>query len=226
MRLAASQLQPAVQWKLISCRAPADIQQQSLQMQRKSCQNTLQLEAACRLTKAACRLRLTRTQRWLLHLRQISCRLLLTALSRAPDLPRQLHRYVARCLLCITHTASDSLSWQGPLDEAGLRYQRAQQAVHALVAAAGPAQAPEALQTLAQVLQNALSSQEDKFRRLREQNPAFHRRAGQWPAAGEVLQAAGFVRQAAGEPMWVLQRNDPGLLWLALSAVQEGLQSS
>ena len=62
-------------------------------------------------------------------------------------------------------------------------------------------------------------------RRLREQNPAFHRRAGQWAAAGEVLQAAGFVRQGANpaDPMWVLQRNDPGLLWLALSAVREGL---
>ena len=112
---------------------------------------------------------------------------------------------------------------QEPAGEAELRYQRAQQAVQALAAAAGLA-AQEALQTLATVLQNALSSPDDKFRRVRQQNPAFHRRAGQWPAAGQVLQAAGFVQQAQGaDPVWVLQRNDPGLLWLALSAVQEAL---
>ena len=63
----------------------------------------------------------------------------------------------------LKHASKERLA-QGPLDEASLRFQRAQAAVHALMAAAGAVHAHEALQTLDKVLQNALSSQEDKFR--------------------------------------------------------------
>ena len=74
-------------------------------------------------------------------------------------------------------------------------------------------------------VQNALSSpSEDKFRRVRAQNSAFFRRAGQFQGADDLLQAAGFVQQpaAAGQDaVWLLTRNDPGLLWLVLSAVRD-----
>ena len=84
-------------------------------------------------------------------------------------------------------------------------------------------------------MQNALGSPgEDKFRRVRALNSPFYRRAGQFQGASELMQAAGFVQQppaaAAGgaqtqDAMWVLSRNDPGLLWLVLSAVQECRQA-
>ena len=72
-------------------------------------------------------------------------------------------------------------------------------------------------------VQNVLNTpSEDKFRRVRAEGSAFFRRAGQYQGAADLLQAAGFMQKpaAAGQDaVWVLTRNDPGLLWLVLSAV-------
>ena len=116
------------------------------------------------------------------------------------------------------------LCLQDLTDAAGQRYQTAQQAVRAFAAAAGPAHFQEGLQTLATILQNAQSHTDQKFRRVREQNAAYHRKAGQYAAAGDILRAAGFHRQGPdSDPVWVLQTPDPGLLWLVSSAILESL---
>ena len=67
---------------------------------------------------------------------------------------------------------------------------------------------------------------ESKYSQIRLGNPAFHSRAGQFAAARELLAVAGFTEEAAGavDKVLVWKRHDQGLLWLALSAVQNGIQ--
>ena len=83
---------------------------------------------------------------------------------------------------------------------------------------------------------------------MRAHNTAFHSRAGRFPAALSLLQLAGFTDdgpthtpasnvdqfsstvasvpgKSADERVLLLRRNDPGLLWLVLSAVTAGLGS-
>ena len=74
-------------------------------------------------------------------------------------------------------------------------------------------------------MQNAMRQpSEERYRRVRQHNEAFQLRAGRFEAAIEILQVAGFVKEQRGtEAMLALRRNDPGLLWLALSAVTSAL---
>lgn len=76
------------------------------------------------------------------------------------------------------------------------------------------------------VLQNALEHPRDpKFRRIKLQNPAFFQRAGRLSGSLDVLKTAGFVLSGEnGEQILKLEREDPGLLWLTLSACEQGLQ--
>ncbi len=109
------------------------------------------------------------------------------------------------------------------------RFSQAKRAVHELrSAAASHEEAATALQTLQTILRNALNApQDDRYRRLRPRNPAFARRLGRFPQALEVLHVAGFQEAArsSDEPVLALQRTDPGLLWLALEAVQTAMAS-
>ncbi len=76
-------------------------------------------------------------------------------------------------------------------------------------------------------LQNIVSHPgEAKYSHIRLGNAAFHSRAGQYPAARAVLKVAGFseVAEGAVDKALVWKRNDQGLLWLTLSAVNSGLQ--
>ncbi len=117
---------------------------------------------------------------------------------------------------------------------------RAAAAAAQLAAGCGGASAAEgagALRTLAEVLRNALAHPgAPRFRVLRRGNAAFEARAGRFPAAIELLRAAGFVEEAepgaaAAQPggdavrRLRLARDDPGLLWLALSAVNDALEA-
>lgn len=102
------------------------------------------------------------------------------------------------------------------------RYQRVQQAVAELVARP-PQQRQLALSSLQTILQNALGSSDPKFRRVRQGNPAFQSRLGQFPEAVEVMKVAGFVEETEPESVLVLKRDDPGLLWLTLSAVKDSM---
>lgn len=88
----------------------------------------------------------------------------------------------------------------------------------------------EALATLADVLGNlAAHPQEPRYRRLRCNNAAFHRKLGRYPAARQLLLLAGFAEQQPGggggeeESVLVYVRDDPGLVWLVLSAVRGAL---
>lgn len=78
-----------------------------------------------------------------------------------------------------------------------------------------------------QCVQNALENPRNpKYRRIKFQNPAFQQRAGHLPGSLELLKSAGFVlRGESGEQVLRLEREDPGLLWLSLSACQQALQS-
>jgi len=71
--------------------------------------------------------------------------------------------------------------------------------------------------------QNALSSSDPKFRRVRQSNAVFQARLGRYPEALEVLHMAGFHEVADPEPALALKRDDPGLLWLTLAAVKDSL---
>lgn len=94
--------------------------------------------------------------------------------------------------------------------------------------AGSAAEVQEALRTLHRLLANVLGQPgEARFQRVRLANPAFARAAGRFPAALAILEAAGWARTAGdgeGETM-VLRRNDPGLLWLVASALEDEIHA-
>ena len=75
-------------------------------------------------------------------------------------------------------------------------------------------------------MQNALENPGNpKYRRIKVQNPTFYERAGRLPGSVDLLRSAGFVmRGESGEQILKLEREDPGLLWLTLSACEQALQ--
>lgn len=75
-------------------------------------------------------------------------------------------------------------------------------------------------------LQNIVSHPgEPRYSHIRLGNATFHSRAGQYVAARELLRVAGFTEEAEGavDRALVWKRNDQGLLWLTLSAVNNAL---
>ena len=85
---------------------------------------------------------------------------------------------------------------------------------------------PSGMMTEIHLMQNALEHPGDpKYRRIKFQNPAFYQRAGRLPGSVDLLKSAGFVmRGENGEQILNLEREDPGLLWLTLSACEQALQ--
>lgn len=85
---------------------------------------------------------------------------------------------------------------------------------------------PAGMRTDNHLMQNALEHPGDpKYRRIKFQNPAFYQRAGRLPGSVDLLKSAGFVmRGEDGEQILNLEREDPGLLWLTLSACEQALQ--
>ncbi len=123
-----------------------------------------------------------------------------------------------------------SHSGRGDATTAEGRFREAERAARDLKAAASSEEeASTALQTLSMILRNALNApQDDRYRRLRPRNAAFSRRLGRFPQALEVLHVAGFqqaAQQNGDDPVLALDRSDPGLLWLALEAVQTAMAS-
>eukprot|EP00803_Ostreobium_quekettii_P008901 evm.model.scf_770.4 EVM.evm.TU.scf_770.4 scf_770:24332-27050(-) len=110
-------------------------------------------------------------------------------------------------------------------DPAVERYKRAEAALDRLLSLPGGGDSLVALQTMEVILRNALGSPaEEKYRRLRCRNPTIYSRVVRHPAAVDLLGVAGFQREEGGDPVLRLRNNDPGVLWLTLSVVQEGLQ--
>ena len=75
-------------------------------------------------------------------------------------------------------------------------------------------------------LQNIASHPgETKYTYIRLGNPTFHTRAGQYAAARQLLKVAGFSETVEGtaDTALVWRRNDQGLIWLTLSAVNSAL---
>ena len=119
---------------------------------------------------------------------------------------------------------------------AGAEAARARAAAAAAALAGGGSGAPPggeatalALRTVASVLRNALAHPgAPRYRVLpRRGGGAFESRAGRFAAARELLSAAGFIEEAEpgrqGATRLRLARDDPGLLWLALDAVNDAL---
>lgn len=116
---------------------------------------------------------------------------------------------------------------------AGAEAARARAAAAAAALAGGGSGAPArgeaaavALRTIASVLRNALAHPgAPRYRVLpRRGGGAFEARAGRFAAARDLLSAAGFVEEPApgeGGTRLRLARDDPGLLWLALDAVND-----
>ena len=119
---------------------------------------------------------------------------------------------------------------------AGAEVARARAAAAAATLASGGSGAPQpgeasvALRTVAAVLRNALSHPgAPRYRVLpRRGGGTFEARAGRFAAAREVLSAAGFVEEPepGGGTRLRLARDDPGLLWLALDAVNDVIATS
>eukprot|EP00742_Colponemidia_sp_Colp-10_P006092 GILJ01006519.1.p1 GENE.GILJ01006519.1~~GILJ01006519.1.p1 ORF type:complete len:630 (-),score=93.08 GILJ01006519.1:137-2026(-) len=82
----------------------------------------------------------------------------------------------------------------------------------------------ETLHALHVYVTNALQSADAKFRRIRMANPAFQAKVAQVDGALDVLKAVGFV-QTETDGMLSLQRNDPGLLWLCKSILEDEMSS-
>ncbi|XP_010440755.1 PREDICTED: uncharacterized protein LOC104724003 isoform X2 [Camelina sativa] len=105
---------------------------------------------------------------------------------------------------------------------------RLKKAISSLETEVSPAQATSVLQMLLKVVRNIIEQpQEMKFKRLRKGNPAIKRNILNFAAAVEILSVVGFVEEMVSEgtgvqePYLVLKRNDPGLLWIAKSMIEE-----
>ena len=150
----------------------------------------------------------------------------ISTLSTAADKSREAAGTIAAAARVAEPDASGS---EPVIDATTQRFRQAERAVHELkAAAASQEEASTALQALQTILRNALNApQDDRYRRLRPRNPAFARRLGRFPQALEVLHVAGFHEAVRGsdDPVLALQRTDPGLLWLALEAVQTAMAS-
>ena len=103
-------------------------------------------------------------------------------------------------------------------------YHRKASALHAL---GEPKRTQEAVDVLLKLLGNCLTNpHEQRFRRVRLTNAALARALGgatsREPALG-LLRAVGFedVAGDVGGPALSLKRDDPGLLWLGKSALEE-----
>ena len=85
-----------------------------------------------------------------------------------------------------------------------------------------------ALDTIALILGNALSAPKgpsgDKFRCIKQNNPAFVRRAGRLRGSTELLRAAGFAPSGADGGELKLTRDDPALLYVVRSAVCDAVE--
>jgi len=100
------------------------------------------------------------------------------------------------------------------------------QAVQALKAEArtssGPRGAQEALSTLSAIITNVLTNpSEQRFRRVRIDNKSFQHRLGRFAHCEPVLESVGWIRDASQPGFLVLKRDDPGLLWLAKSVLEQ-----
>ena len=83
-----------------------------------------------------------------------------------------------------------------------------------------------AFSTLHTMLQALLDHpQNPKFRRVRLANTKFAWAVGRFPAGLDLLQAVGF-EEAEGGAVLLYTRNDPGLLWLGRSIVEEERERS
>ncbi|KAG7548115.1 WLM domain [Arabidopsis suecica] len=105
---------------------------------------------------------------------------------------------------------------------------RLKKAINALETEISPGQATNVLQMLLKIVRNIIEQpNEMKFKRLRKGNPAIKRNILNFTAAVEILSVVGFVEEmvsegtGAQEPYLVLKRNDPGLLWIAKSMIEE-----
>ena len=82
-----------------------------------------------------------------------------------------------------------------------------------------------ALQTLQTYLRNCLDRPgEERYRRINLSNRALQQRLGQLPSALGVLKAAGFYEDETGQ--LVLRRDDPGLLWLGISLIDDAIAAA
>lgn len=110
-------------------------------------------------------------------------------------------------------------------DPAVERAQKVQEAVDSLVSVSGR-EAVSALETVERIFTNALQNPGvEKFRSVRVNNQAFHKRLGRHPVSIDLMKLVGFVEE--GEPLNPvirLRRQDPGLLWLGLSVVKQSLE--
>lgn len=104
------------------------------------------------------------------------------------------------------------------------RISKARSAVCALTALPRD-RAQDTLKTIEKILTNALRHPGvDKFRSIRVNNSAFSQKVGCYPDAVSLMKLFGFVEEGYPvNPMLKLRREDPGLLWLGLSIVNEGL---
>ncbi|XP_024538784.1 uncharacterized protein LOC112349163 [Selaginella moellendorffii] len=102
---------------------------------------------------------------------------------------------------------------------------RLEDSIAMLTRQATPLEAAMAFQTLVKILSNVMEHpNEEKYRRIKKNNPVFQERVAKFAGAIELLKMVGFAEEAAMSS-FVLKTNDPGLLWLARSLVTSALGS-
>lgn len=104
---------------------------------------------------------------------------------------------------------------------------RLQSATQSLKNEATPSETGRVIQTLIKIIGNVIEHPDDvKFKKLRKANPLIQRNVVSYKAAVEILKLIGFHEDVAvdesgnAEPLFLLKRNDPGLLWLAKSTLE------
>lgn len=107
---------------------------------------------------------------------------------------------------------------------------RLQKAVGVLRSQANPLEASRVVQTILKIIRNAIEHPDEvKFRKLRKANPVIQRDVVSYPAAMDILSVIGFSEDTViddtgrSEAYLVLKRNDPGLLWLAKSSLENSI---
>jgi len=113
-----------------------------------------------------------------------------------------------------------------PDDPTAQRFRQVEATLSQLLRSLPADEAAAVVKTLQTILRNVLEvPQEDRYRQLKCSSRAFQSRVARHAQALEVLRAAGFTFvSAAGADApgsYCLTRNDPGLVWLILSAVQQ-----
>jgi len=129
-----------------------------------------------------------------------------------------------------TYAAADYLIHGDQIDDASStnsyiptisdREKQIYNAINNLTSSINSSQVLKCIETLLALISNALRNPGDpKYKKIRKANARISRDVAQYPACVQVLKSVGF-QDNENEEFWILTRDDPGLLWLGQSSLE------